>query len=91
MNESVETPVILFDPLKTSPKYTRAWVYRKCMLWQNQIILNMLRLRLVGNWYLVHGSCGHFPGEVQQAQGSTLGDPLPHVGHGSTPSPHMEG
>ena len=35
---------INLNPLKTSPEYTRAGVYGKCVLWQNQIIFNGLIL-----------------------------------------------
>ena len=31
-----------FNPLKTSPEYTRAGVYGKCVLYQNQIVFNRL-------------------------------------------------
>ena len=34
--------LVRFNPLKTSPKYTRAAVYGKCVLQQNQIIFNGL-------------------------------------------------
>ena len=32
----------LFNPLKTSPEYTRVGVYGKCVLYQNQIVFNGL-------------------------------------------------
>ena len=34
---------IVINPLKTSPKYTRAGFYGKCVLLQNQIIFNGLK------------------------------------------------
>ena len=33
-----------FNPLKTSPEYTQAGVYEKCVLKENQIVFNGLRL-----------------------------------------------
>ena len=37
-------PTFSINPLKTSPEYTQAWVYGKCMLWRNQTVLNGLKL-----------------------------------------------
>ena len=34
---------LLFNPLKTSPEYTRAGVYGKCMFKQNENVFNGLR------------------------------------------------
>ena len=36
-----------FNPLKTSPEYTRAGVYGKCVLKQNQIVFNGLKGYLI--------------------------------------------
>ena len=35
--------ISLFNPLKTSPEYTWAGIDRKCMLQQNQIVVNELK------------------------------------------------
>ena len=35
-----EVGLYIINPLKTSPEYTRAGVYEKCLLWPNQILFN---------------------------------------------------
>ena len=40
-------PIVNFNPLKTSPEYTWAGVYGKCMLKENQIVFNGLRNLLI--------------------------------------------
>ena len=35
----------VFNPLKTSPVYTQAGVYGKCMLQQNQVVVNRLKAK----------------------------------------------
>ena len=39
-------PYTTFNLLNTSPEYTLSVVYEKCVLYQNQIIFNGLRLGL---------------------------------------------
>ena len=42
------------NPLKTSPEYTQAGVYGKCVFKQNQIIFNGLRLVLLERKEIMH-------------------------------------
>ena len=54
-----------FNPLETSPEYTLAGVYGKCLLWQNQIVFNGL-IANISNWYkliylFLHLNSSHIP------------------------------
>ena len=45
------------NTLKTSPKYTQAGVYGKCVLSQNQIVFNGLKFRTENEKQLMYRAC----------------------------------